>query len=194
MKRMLSFLLLFALIACSNVFAQQFESPSLAYGFSAGGATGDNSNADKWVVQYRGYLQYRLISHHVLGQAGLGYTKLRASGVYTADIVTLDNRFLFIPFSLPNVNPYLYAGFGVAKDLNKGQSYMPMIPFGVGMQTRLSERVMLQINAGYNLVLSDKLSETKSTGSDRNTFTNGKHDGFYGFLLGLTFTFPGSTD
>ncbi len=188
MKRMLVFLFLLTLVSYSHAFAQAFESPRLAYGGTLGGAAGDNDNADKWVVQYRGFLQYRLISQHVLGQVGIGYTKLRASGVYEADIYMLDNRFLYIPFSLPNVNPYMYAGFGVAKDLNKGQGYMPMIPFGIGMQTRLNDRVMLQVSGGYHLVLSDKLSETKTTSSERNTFTNGKHDGFYGFLLGITFT------
>ncbi len=190
MKRMLAFLMLFSLVAYSHAFAQGFESPRLAYGFSAGGAMGDNDNADKWVPQYQGFLQYRLVPQHLLGQVGLGYTKLRASGVYEADIVILDNRFLYIPFSLPNVNPYVYAGFGVAKDLSKEQNYMPVIPFGLGMQSRLTDRVMLQISGGYNLVLSDKLSETKSTSTKRNTFTNGKHDGFYGFLIGLTFTGP----
>ena len=190
MKRMLAFSMLFAIIACSSAFAQKFESPYLAYGFSAGGAQGDNSNDDKWVPQFQGFLQYRLVPNYVLGQVNLGYTKLRASGVYEADIIMLDNRFLFSPFTLPNVNPYLYAGFGVAKDLNKGQEYMPMIPVGVGMQTKLNEWVMLQVSGGYHLVLSDKLSETKSTSSKRNTFTNGKQDGFYGFLIGLTITWP----
>jgi hypothetical protein len=192
MKRVLVFLsLIIALAAGSHAYAQNFDSPTLAYGFSAGGAMGDNDNADKWVPQFRGYLQYRIVNHHLLGQVGLGYTKLQASGVYEADMVMLENRFLYSPFTLPNVNPFLYAGLGVAKDLNKGQNYMPYIPFGVGMQTSLNSRVMLQISGGYNLVLSDELSETKTTGSDRNTFTNGKHDGFYGFLLGLTFTMPG---
>jgi hypothetical protein len=191
MKRMLVFLLfIIALAACSNAFAQDFKSPRLEYGFGMGGAQGDNTGSDKWVQQYRGFLQYRLVPDYVLGQVGLGYAKLRASE-YKADIVMLDNRFLFVPMSLPNVNPFLYVGVGLAKDLNKGQSYMLTIPFGVGMQTRLTDRVMLQISGGYHLVLSDKLSETKSgTSTKRNTFTNGRHDGFYGFLLGLTFTLP----
>ena len=178
MKRILvSLSLLIMVTASSNALAQEYTSPKLAYGFSIGGAQGDNSNADKWVQQYSGFLQYRLVPEYVLGQVSLGYTKLRAPETYTADIIILENRFLFIPLSLPNVNPFLYAGVGVAKDLNKGQSYMPTIPFGVGMQTRLTNRVMLQISGGYNLVLSDNLSETKTPGNNKkNTFTNGKHD------------------
>ena len=191
MKRLL--VLLIALVACSQAFAQDYTSPRLAYGFGVGGAQGDNSGEDKWVLHFRGYLQYRLIPKYVLGQVGMEYTKLSTKGVYTADIIVIDNRFLFIPFSLTNVNPYMYAGFGVTKDLNKGQSYLPTIPFGIGMQTKLTESVMLQLSGGYHLVLSDKLSETKTgTSTKRNTFTNGKHDGFYGFLIGLTFTMPKS--
>ena len=191
MKRMLVFFALFiALSACGQAFAQDYQSPRLQYGFSMGGAQGDNTGSDKWVQQYRGMIQYRLVPEYVMGQVGLGYAKLRADE-YKADIIMVDNRFLFIPLSLPNVNPFLYAGVGLAKDLVKGQSYLLTVPFGVGMQTRLTDRVMLQISGGYNLVLSDKLSETKTGASiKRNTFTNGRHDGFYGFLLGLTFTVP----
>ncbi len=192
MKRLLVLLIAFiALVVSSQAFAQDYVSPRLAYGFGVGGAQGDNSGGDKWVLHFRGFLQYRLIPNYLLGQVGMDYTKLRASGVYTADIIMLDNKFLYIPFSLTNVNPFMYAGFGVVKDLNKGQNYLPTIPFGVGMQTRLTESVMLQLSGGYHLVLSDKLSETKGGASTkRNTFTNGKHDGFYGFLVGLTFTMP----
>jgi len=188
MKRMLIFLFLLMLMSYSQAFAQEFQSPSLLYGFSAGGAQGDNTNDDTWELQYSGFLQYKLVPQYLMGQVCFGYVPLRAQGAYKADLITVNNRFLYIPFSLPNVNPFIYAGLGVAKDLNKGQSYMPMIPFGVGMQTKLNERVTLQISGGYDLVLSDKLSGTKTTGTKRNTFTNGKHDGFYSFLLGLTFT------
>jgi outer membrane protein OmpA-like peptidoglycan-associated protein len=61
-----------------------------------------------------------------------------------------------------------------------------MVPFGVGIQTRISNGVLLLINGGYTLYLSDDL--VKRSNANLNSLTSGKQDGFYGFSIGLAFT------
>ena len=177
-----------SLVAYNQVYAQ-FDNPAVGFGFAAGGAQGDNSGADKWVIQYRGYFQYKLVSPILLGQLSVGYTKLNAPGVYTAETGMADNRLLFIPFSLEKLNPFLYGGFGVSKAIGvSGSDFLPMIPMGAGIQTRLGSQMLLEVSGGYNLSLSDKLDGRQRSSSDLNSLTNKKHDGYFGFLLGLMFT------
>jgi outer membrane protein OmpA-like peptidoglycan-associated protein len=180
-------LLVVAFGVCSNA-QTQFKEPGLAWGLSLGGAQGDNDAGDKWAMQYRGFLQFDLIGAAVVGQLGVGYTELWSPGVYSSGTGMADLRLHLSPFSLPNVNPYVYAGFGVSKALSSsGNDYLPMVPFGVGVQTRLSSGILASVSGGYNLSLSDQL-DGRARLNDLNTFTNGKHDGFFGFSVGLAFT------
>jgi outer membrane protein OmpA-like peptidoglycan-associated protein len=189
MKRVILFLMLMISILTLSVAHAQFDNPTVGLGFAGGGALGDNSSTDEWVLQFRGYFQYKLISPLLLGQLGVGYTKLNAPGVYTAETCMADNRLLFIPFSLEKLNPFLYAGFGVSKDISKsGSDFSSMIPMGIGLQTRLGSQMLLEISGGYNLSLTDKLDGRKRTNVDLNSLTNKKHDGYFGFLLGIMFT------
>jgi outer membrane protein OmpA-like peptidoglycan-associated protein len=104
-----------------------------------------------------------------------------------------DLRLLFTPFSLPNLNPYLYAGIGVSKNLDmSGSGYLGMIPFGAGIQTGISRGVILSINGGYNLSLSDNMDGQSRSTTSLNPLTNSKKDGFYGFSAGLAFSLGGS--
>ncbi|HDR15234.1 MAG TPA: OmpA family protein [Desulfobacteraceae bacterium] len=197
MKRVISlFMLVVSLLAYNQANAgYKFENPGVGLGIAAGGAQGDNSGADKWVLQYRGYFQYKLISPVFLGQLSMGYTKLNAPGVYNAEFITADNRFLFIPFSLEKLNPFVYGGFGVTKNISiSGSDFLPIIPMGLGIQTRLGSQMLLELSAGYNLSLSDKLDGRVRTSSNRNSLTNKKHDGYWGFLVGLMFTGGSSED
>jgi len=197
MKRIILFLMLVvSLLATNHANAGfQFANPGFGWGVALGGAQGDNSSADKWVLQYRGFLQYSLISPVLLGQLGVGYTKLNAPGVYNAEFIMANNRFLFIPFSLEKLNPFLYGGLGLSKALGKsGSEFLPMVPMGAGIQTRLGDQMILELSAGYNLSLSDKLDGRDRSDSELNTLTNKKHDGFFGFLVGLMFTGGSSSD
>ena len=125
----------------------------------------------------------------LVGQVGLGYVGLEAPGVYTAETGIVDLRLLLSPFTLSNLNPYLYGGLAVSKCLNvSGSDLLPMIPFGVGVQTIVSRGIMLDINGGYNLSLSDKLDGRDRSANTLNVLTNQKQDGFYGFTMGLAFT------
>lgn len=188
MKRVILFSLLAVSLLGYNQANAQFDNPGLGYGFSSGGTQGVNSGEDRWGVQYRGYLQYKILSPILLGQIGVGYTKLRAPGVYSAQTVMADNRLMLVPFSLDNLNPFIYGGFGVSKAVDRSDSdYLPMVPVGVGIQTRIGNGIMLEVSGGYNLSLSDKLDGRQRSNSDLNDVTNRKQDGFFGFALGLVF-------
>ena len=188
MKRMILFAMLVITLLAYNPAHAQFGNPNLALGIAAGGAQGHNSDADKWGMQYRGYLQYKIISPVLLGQLGLGYTKLQADGVYSAETAMADNRLLFVPFNSESFNPFLYAGFGVSKAIDRSNSdFLPMVPLGVGIQTRLGNAAVLQLSGGYNLSLSDKLDGRQRSDTDLNDVTNKKQDGFFGFSAGFMF-------
>jgi outer membrane protein OmpA-like peptidoglycan-associated protein len=183
------FSMLAILLFTSNQTYAQFDNPGVGYGFAAGGAFGDNSSEDKWVIQSRVYFQFKLISPYLLGQLGAGYTKLKAPGVYSAETGTADARLLIIPFSLEKLNPFLYGGFGVSKNFSEsGSDFLPMVPMGVGFQTRLGSQMLLEASGGYYLSLSDELDGRQRSDTDLNRLTNKKHDGFFGFLVGLMFT------
>jgi outer membrane protein OmpA-like peptidoglycan-associated protein len=186
MKRFILCTLLVVAFGMYSHVQAQFKESGLAWGLTAGGAHGDNSSGDKWMMQYRGFLAYDIMPMFI-GQIGLGYTELEAPGVYRAENFIVDLRLLFSPFSLANLNPYLYAGLGLSKALNvTGSDFLPMVPFGVGIQTRISNGVLLLINGGYTLYLSDDL--VKRSNANLNSLTSGKQDGFYGFSIGLAFT------
>jgi OmpA-OmpF porin, OOP family len=179
----------------TNIPNQSFRSPELAWGLQVGGAHGDNFNNDSWGMQARGFLQYELISPMLVGQLGVGYTELSAADRYFAKNGIVDFRFLFSPFSLTNLNPYVYAGIGASKELNSSNSnFLPMVPLGAGIQTRIASGVLLSVSGGYNLSLSDKLDGIARSNTDLNALTNGKNDGYYGFAVGVAFTLAGGYD
>jgi hypothetical protein len=193
MKRFIVLALLVAVFGVFDTVQAQFRSSGFAWGLSLGGAQGNNDGGDRWVMQYRGYLQHDVIPSLLIGQVGVGYTELYSPGVYSAATGMADLRLLFTPFSLPNLNPYLYAGIGVSKNLDmSGSGYLGMIPFGAGIQTGISRGVILSINGGYNLSLSDNMDGQSRSTTSLNPLTNSKKDGFYGFSAGLAFSLGGS--
>lgn len=188
MKRYIAFVVMIALFSINTLIQAQFKNPKNGWGLAIGGAHGTNVNEDEWVLQARGNFQHEIIPDQLLGQLGLGYVGLVGTDMYSAYTGMLDVRALYTPFSLNNLNPYLYGGFGVAKVLKNNSSFLPFLPLGVGAQTSLSNGVMLDINGGYTLVFSDELDGIARSSNNTNSFTNGKHDAFYGFTIGLSFT------
>jgi len=188
MKRLILFSMFFVLVFAVKQTYAQFENPNMGVGIAVGGAQGDNTGNEDWVLQYRGYFQYKLVRHYLIGELHAGYLKLHGPGRYTAETVIAENRFLFTPFSLESLNPFLYTGFGVSKAVDEnGTDFLPMIPMGLGIQTRLSSQLLLEISAGYNVSLSDKMDGITRSDNNLNTLTNKKQDAFTGFLVGLTF-------
>ncbi len=205
MKRFIVFTLLVVAFGTYNhVQAQsesQFRIPDLAWGFSVGGVHGTNNSGDEWGPEARGYLQIKLGTPMLLGQLGLGYAYVSApnsssDGGYSVDAGEADLRLLFAPFSLPNLNPYVFAGIGTSKNLHGGgtSDFLPMVPMGLGIQTHIASGIMLTVNGGYNLILSDKFDGTTRTSADLNPLTNAKQDGYYGFNIGLAFAIGNSYD
>lgn len=192
MKRLIFCTLLVAAFGFQNHLQAQFMDSKLGWGLAAGGSHGGNSKADRWDFQFRGILQFD-ISPTFIGEVGLGYAKLRATDVYSVQTGLADLRLLFSPFSLPNLNPHLYAGFGVSKALNTdGSSLLAMVPLGVGIQTSISDGIFMTVNGGYTLSLSDQMDGLVRSDTDLNSLTSGKQDGFYGFTIGLSFTLGSS--
>jgi hypothetical protein len=77
MKRFIVLALLVAVFGVFDTVQAQFRSSGFAWGLSLGGAQGNNDGGDRWVMQYRGYLQHDVIPSLLIGQVGVGYT-LRA--------------------------------------------------------------------------------------------------------------------
>ncbi|MBN1398367.1 MAG: OmpA family protein [Bacteroidetes bacterium] len=195
MKRFILYTLLVAVLGVYSHVQAQTKNYDFGWGLSGGGAHGDNRTGDKWMMQFRGFLQYEILTSMLTTQLGLGYTELSAPDIYRSENFITDLRLLFSPFSLPNLNPYLFAGFGLSKDLKRtGSDFLPMVPFGAGIQTRIASGILLDINGGYSLYVSDELDGHARSGTDLNALTNGKHDGYYGFSIGLAFTIGDGKD
>ncbi len=120
MKQFVTCLIVVVALGWNGQSQAQFKNPVASWGVSMGGAQGDNQPGDRWVMLYRGYLQYEFVPA-LLGQVGVGYTRLDAP-TYSAQVLMADLRLLVVPFSLPNLNPFLFAGLGLSKTLNISNS------------------------------------------------------------------------
>ncbi len=188
MKRFIVLSMLVAALGVSNLTQAQFKNPKNAWGLSLGASHGTNATGEQWeLMSYRGYLQHEVIPQRLIGQLGLGYTGLSAK-VYSSTMAILDARALYTPLSLADLNPYVYGGIGVAKVFKNGSSFLPLIPVGAGIQTRIAKGILLDFNTGYTLVFSDELDGIARSNNNLNGLTNGKHDAFYGVSLGLAFS------
>lgn len=184
-------IIVLALCAWSAAFAQDsFVNPRLGFGFVASGAQGANSSSDKWVLHYGGFVQYNVFGNTLLAQTGAHYNKLMAND-YWAKIAYASQSFLLVPYSTEYFNPFVSFGIGVAKPVYRtGTSYIGVLPFGVGVQTKISPNVLMQVDLFYVYSLSDSLDGRPRSMSDLNPLTNGGNDSFYGARVGLIFGVP----
>lgn len=190
MKQMTCWSILFLLLVAGTPGFAQYKSDAVLWGLTAGGAHGNNFGGDRWGMQYRGFIQVDLLPSIIAGQAGLGYAAIWAPGIYSAETGILDVRILVTPFTLQNMYPYVYGGVAISKCLStSGSDYLPMIPFGVGIQAMLSPGTVLDLTGGFNLSLSDDLDGRTRSLASLNPITNQRQDGFYGFTVGLAFSF-----
>ena len=136
-----------------------------------------------FVVTYRSRLLRPLIT-----QFGISYSFIDGGDVYSTKTALADARLLFSPYPTNKVFPYIYSGFGIAKNLAEEDSdFVPVVPIGIGLQAIISEQVLLTISGGYNLALSDELDGIART-DDLNRFTNKKHDGYFDIMIGFSYT------
>lgn len=169
---------------------ERFSNPRFGFGFSGGGAQGANSQSDKWVLHYGGFVQYKVFDGTLLGQTGVQYNKLMAND-YWAKIAYADQSFLFVPYSTEYFNPFVKFGIGVAKPVYRtGTQYIGVLPFGAGVQTKFSPNVLMQFELFYVYSLSDSLDGRPRSLSDLNPLTNGGQDSFYGARVGLILGTP----
>ena len=84
----------------------------------------------------------------------------------------------------------MYAGVGATKDTGYGDSPVLLaVPFGIGFQTKITPKMLLEISGGYTLSVSDELDRRVRT-DDLNWITNKKHDGFFTISAAVAFTNP----
>jgi outer membrane protein OmpA-like peptidoglycan-associated protein len=184
-------LTLLVLLACSLANAA-YTSPGWSYGYELGIAMGDNAGSDENLAPLgRGHVELEILPM-LYTRVGLGYTPLRAPGLYKTNLFTGDYRVTFRPLRHAKFSPFVYAGAGAALDLKTSVlDVMPLFPLGVGFQKSIKPGMMLEVTGGYNLVNSDNLDKRMRTDSDLNTFTGKKQDGFYSLTVGLSYFNPG---
>ena len=189
MKHLVLIVLLAISLVAVNSADAKFFSPAWGYGVNAGGARGDNANGhEEWQPYVGGHMQTALLPL-LNGQIGVSYSQLHATGSagYYTNTIQVDGRLSLCLFRMPEAFPYLYAGFGFAKDQRRnGTKWLPVIPAGVGIQSPLSQNLLLAVNGGYNLALSDDLDHHVRT-VNTNQFTSQKQDGYWGLTVGLVF-------
>lgn len=187
------------LLTFSNAFAQ-YVLPKVGYGIDVGFARGDNAGSrERAGFIVRGDIQLK-IAEPLLAQIGLGYTHLKADintggydTGYNVQPVIADARLLIAPIRMDQMFPFLYVGFGASKDMSaNGGGFLPFVPIGVGIQSKIGPQLMLKANIGYNLVLSDYFDHILRDDDHLNRFTNGKQDGYAEILFGIVYTGPSS--
>ncbi len=168
------------------------EGLKLDYGAAIGEVIGDNvPNRENWVPTFRLHLGMDLapmLYTEVSGRyasLNAGYNA-RGNRGYSTSRAIMDLRLVFSPLHQGLVEPYFAAGFGISKDVDKGEnSFHPLIPVAAGLRMELVPRVMLDVSGTYDLFLSDEVDGIERRGK-MNPITDGKHDAFYGWLIGLT--------
>ena len=171
-----------------------YTSPGWSYGYELGIARGDNAGSAENIGPLgRGYVQLEIFPAFS-ARIGGGYTKLHANKLYDAHTLMADARFILQPFRQAKYSPFIYLGQGASLQVGNGaENMLPLIPIGIGFQTRLKRGIMLEVTTGYNLSNSDQLDgkDRLRADDDMNRFTNKKQDGFFSLTVGLSYYNPG---
>ncbi len=123
---------------------------------------------------------------------------------YKTNIVPIELRLLFTPFSGDTWNPYLYAGIGgswwelVTPPLvppmlpdDKVTDFNFLIPLGLGTEIALSRNLILDASFGWNAIIDDWPNGLKS--NEQNLW-NHDWDRYVSAGLGITYASDGSCD
>ncbi len=168
----------------------------------------DFNSSYKISYLFRPYLRFKL-TNALDAEFGAGYGSLSGLDVKYEDfwntkIIPIDARLVLNPFDMENWNPYVYAGVGVmtwwvtnqpkqgyldSPFIPKKDGWAFIVPFGAGMEVKLSESMLLDFSAGLTYSTTDHL----------NFFNNFENDGSYDWYgdLGLGLTYyseSGSSD
>lgn len=186
--------------------SSQFKDIGLGGGIGFGGivgATDDLSNKDANFYA-RAFLRAGIVNG-VQAELGAGLGRMtgtnragdtRGNGDGTkavSQLIPIDFRLLFSPFSFKSWNPYLYAGIGAvhysmeeqpgnADPLVKTKGWSLYAPGGLGLQFALDDHTSFEISGGYNYAFNDKIN-TITVNSQANA---PKKDAYWSALIGLT--------
>lgn len=195
----ISMLLPLMVAAATTISHAQVEDFRWAAGLMGGGTVavteGDDINPS-WGA--RGFLRYALISSLQV-ELGAGYfnyldkQKEFAHLEVEGTAIPIDLRLNLSPFPYTRVNPYFFAGLGLAMyDAEKpgtmlspynehgetSGSYL-FIPVGAGIKFQLSHNWAIDVQAGNNLGLDDVL----------NPNLDGTNDGLWHAMAGVAYVF-----
>ncbi len=201
MKQCFALCTLVLLCALALPATAQFKDIGLGGGIGFGGIVGqtdDLVNKDSRFLA-RAFLRYGIVNG-VQAELGAGLGRLAGSNrpgntagnqdgsTALSQLVPVDFRLLFSPFSFTSWNPYLYAGVGAihynmeeipgnADPAVKTNGWSGYVPGGLGLQFRLDDHTAFELSGGFNYGFDDKI----------NTITAGpKKDAYWNFLAGLT--------
>jgi outer membrane protein OmpA-like peptidoglycan-associated protein len=195
--------MMLALVPASQA---QYRDIGLGGGIGFGSIVGQTDDlADKeGRLLARAFLRYGIVNG-VQAELGVGLGRLAGKnrvGNYEgsqdnttalSELVPVDFRFLFSPFSFTGWNPYLYAGVGALHykmeeipgnaDPNvKKSGWSGYAPGGVGVQIRMDDHTSFEISGGLNYAFSDKIN----TITGNSLGAKGGNDMYWNFLAGLT--------
>ncbi len=198
------------LLMCALTFpaTAQFKDVGVGGGIGFGGvigATDDLANKDSRFLA-RAFMRYGIVNG-VQAELGVGLGRLAGTNAGDAtkgnkdgstslsQLVPIDFRFLFSPFSFESWNPFLYVGGGVihynmeevpgnADPAVKKKGWSGYAPGGLGLQFRLDDNTAFEMSGGYNYVFDDKINTITENSQINPTAT--KKDAYWNFLLGLT--------
>ncbi|HPM04981.1 MAG TPA: OmpA family protein [Candidatus Cloacimonas sp.] len=165
-----------------------YISPGWNYGYELGIARGDNQgSAENLAPMLRGHVQLQIFKFLYL-RGGLGYVQLHASkDKYNTNSLVGDYRFIAKPFDR-KWTPFVFLGSGAQLDMSeKILDFIPLYPFGVGVQTPIKPGMLMEITAAYNLTNSDDLDNISRNNGDELWLTGNKQDAFYSLSVGLSY-------
>ncbi|MEP7234673.1 MAG: hypothetical protein ABI778_05190, partial [Ignavibacteriota bacterium] len=135
------------------------------------------------------------IAPHLSAQAGFGVTSNSSPDLghyseYFTDLISLDIRLQYSPFTEGSIQPYIYGGIGLLffsvtssppnASLDKSTSGAALyLPVGIGVG----------IPVGHDFGVDLKIGENPAFTDDLNPVHDQRNDAFWGFSLGLTYSF-----
>ncbi len=160
-------LLITALLAGGSTFAQQ-NSTGLELGISAGAALGMTESNNDQIKPHGRFVLGTTWSSYFQTEIGVGFAQ-NGDDDYEVDLIPIDIRVRFSPYSTETFKPYLFGGFGALHyDVGKTPAGVPsyqeldgwtgVIPYGIGFQYYLSEALSVDVAGGGNYTFSDELN------------------------------------
>lgn len=197
MNKKLAFLIAFAVIVFAKNSHAQSE-PEWNIGFRGAGIIGVNEAVHQSLkpLFYLYGLWQNGISPHWSLEGSIGFIGTLAStnqggfSEYSTDVLPIDLRVRYSPLESSDWQPFLYAGLGlvhygvtsqppnIANDANL-ESTSVFLPLGIGLRHFLDKNWALEASIGENPSFTDDLNPVHD---DRN-------DAFWGFTIGITYSF-----